>query len=40
MRMIFVGMLASVLSILVIKYANNDLGNGVPMTTVGAASSL
>ncbi|CZT35211.1 hypothetical protein GA0004734_00022230 [Rhizobium sp. 9140] len=40
MRMIFVGMLASVLSILVIKYANNDLGNSVLLTTVGAASSL
>jgi hypothetical protein len=38
--MIFVGMLASILSILVIKYVNNDLGNGVPMTTPDAVSSL
>lgn len=40
MRIIFVGMLASILSILVIKYANNDLGNSVPLAAVGAVSSL
>jgi hypothetical protein len=40
MRLIFVGMLASVLSILAIKYVNNDLGGGVPLTTPTAAVSL
>ncbi|SEK64067.1 hypothetical protein [Xaviernesmea oryzae] len=40
MRIIFAVMLASVLSILAVKFANNDLGQGVPLATPATAASM
>ncbi|MEA3534877.1 hypothetical protein [Rhizobium sp. CC-YZS058] len=40
MRFIFVGMIVSVLSILALKYANNDIGQAVPLMNPQAVSSL
>ena len=40
MRIIFVVMLLSIFSILVVKYVDNDFGSGVPLATPATAADL
>ena len=40
MRPIFVLLLVSILSILAVKYANNSLGDDVPLATPATAANL